>query len=498
MASNNRHGDSEQLMLLSGFRRQMIYISVISLAVVAYTFGEISFSKKHSHYSSVTTAQRGFIKSNDDDRSMILLGSKYKLATSESVNNADNLDTHTRTNNNNKNNTVHQHSRVVCLDGEGCSELNDEKQLRSSWGTVRDNSSSKRLSSSSSDGIRDKDGNKCELSDPSYQAKLSAPSTCNSVHELAFDMSKIRYLAKGAFKMAWEIELSVDEHYVMKTVVFSKIKSSSSELDKNTRDALIMEHAGKAPDSYQANVLAMYQYCAVTSLVPFASKQPLDKYIKGKILSAKEMYHLALQAARGLYQMQSYRDGYATYAHADVKPAQFLLFDSPQDSEDNFPLLQLNDFNRGKYIKRSVSNKEPCAFRMCDVHHKGSTYRSPEEYMDCADQSAAIDVFSLGSVFFFLLSNGLKPYFQRSFDSAVEGILHGRLPKLPDANDCKKYLYYSEDKAEFASNRSKQPLFVALQDVMKKCWSFKPEDRPTSLQVVQMLEAKLDNINEEA
>jgi hypothetical protein len=106
------------------------------------------------------------------------------------------------------------------------------------------------------------------------------------------------YLAKGAKKMAWDVALTDDdqgteEHYVIKT---NKIKASSSELDKNTRDALIMERAGRAPNSYESNVLTMYQYCANSALVPFASKQTLYKYIQsGRRVGAFEMYHLAFR-----------------------------------------------------------------------------------------------------------------------------------------------------------------------------------------------------------
>ena len=357
------------------------------------------------------------------------------------------------------------------------------------------------LSSSTSSDVKDEDGNVCELSDPSYQAKTSAPSTCNTIHELGFSLWKMKFLSKGSSKMAWDVSLrmidqgSKKEHFVMKTAVYSKIKASTTELDKNTRDALVMERAGRAPTSYESNVLAMYQYCAITNVVPFAAKQPLDKYIKSKKrVGASEMYHLALQAARGLYQMQAYKDGKATYAHADIKPQQFLLFDPPQDNQDNneVPLLQLNDFNMGRYIKHSVTkNKKPCAFQMCGIHHKSSTYRSPEEYMDCADQSAAIDVFSLGSVFFFLLSNGLKPYYQTPYKKAVKNILDGVLPELPDRNDFKKRFNVSDELINFMVKRIEHPLFVALQDVMNRCMSLDPEDRPTSLEVVQMLEARL-------
>ncbi len=509
MTSNN----DNDLLQMSGFKKQMLYISLISLVVVACTFAEISFNNKFSQFSSVTAAQRDIIPKEDYTNSASL-GGNFKLPNSLSNADRPNNDESMSSDKsrlgvplNNQEKEKQRHSRVVCLGSDEYHALDNnlqQKPLRPSWTPVKEvTSKTRRSSTSNSSDDKDEDGNVCELSDPSYQTKTSAPSTCNVIHELGFDLERTQYLAQGAFKMAWDLALTDeegnDEHYVMKTVVYRKATASLKQLNQNTRDALIMERAGRAPDSYEANVLPMYQYCAITALVPFASRQPLDKYIKGKIISAREMYHLALQAARGLYQMQACTDdGIATYAHADVKPPQFLVFDPPQDSEEDFPLLQLNDFNRGRYIKRSVSNKEPCPFQMCGIHHKGSTYRSPEEYVDCADQSAAIDVFSLGSVFFFLMSNGLKPYFHySSYEKVVKDILRGKLPELPDASDYKEYLYFNDKKADFAMKRSEHPLFIALQDVMKKCRSFKPEDRPTSLEVVQMLEERLKKTSED-
>jgi serine/threonine protein kinase len=329
------------------------------------------------------------------------------------------------------------------------------------------------------------------------------------VHELDFNLPTLKYLAKGNYKIAWHIALNKenghDEHYVMKTVVYSKVKSSSREVNRNTRDALIMERAGRAPISYENNVLPMYQYCAMTTIVPFATNLPLDKYIKMRThLSAEEMYHLALQAARGLYQMHAYKDGKPTYVHADVKPTQFLLFDPPpsglseaEEEMDGLPVLQINDFNRGTYVTRSSDNEE-CAFQWCGIKHKGSSYRSPEEYVDCGDQTSAIDVFSLGGVFFYILSNGLRPYFHASFSNAVKNILQGGIPKLPDHDDYKKYLHFDDEEIDFVTKRAKHPLLVALQDVMKRCWSFNPSDRPTSLEVVQMLLSSAESVGEEA
>lgn len=406
---------------------------------------------------------------------------------------------------NNKVSTEIRHSRVVCLSGEvlchGAKLLPDEYEvfdMESKEDTV-----SSTLSSSSDV----KEG--CELSDPSYQSKSSAPSTCNLVHELDFNLPTLKYLAKGNYKIAWDVVLNNkenghDEHYAMKTVKYSKVKSSSREVNRNTRDALIMERAGRAPISHENNVLPMYQYCSSTTIVPFATQLSLDKYIPRMRthLSAEEMYHLALQAARGLYQMHAYKDGKPTYVHADVKPAQFLLFDHPPsglseaEDGDGLPILQINDFNRGKYVTRSSDNEE-CTFQLCGIKHRGSTYRSPEEYMDCGDQSSAIDVFSLGGVFFYILSNGLKPWFHTSSSNAVKNILQGEIPELPDRDDYKSYLHFDDEEIDFVTERAKHPLLVALQDVMKRCWSFDPSERPTSLEVVQVLLSSAESVGEE-
>jgi hypothetical protein len=404
---------------------------------------------------------------------------------------------------NNISTEMKRHSRVVCLTGEVChgAELLPDEYKVFDMESEEDTVSSSVSSSDVKEG--------CTLSDPSYQTKSSAPSTCNVIHELDFNLPTLKYLAKGNYKIAWDAVLNKenghDEHYVMKTVVYSKVKSTSREVNRNTRDALIMERAGRAPISYENNVLPMYQYCATTTIVPFATNLPLDTYIKIRTnLSAEEMYHLALQAARGLYQMHAYKDGKATYVHADIKPAQFLLFDPPpsglseaEEEMDGLPVLQINDFNRGKYVTRSSDNEE-CAFQWCGIKHKGSTYRSPEEYVDCGDQTSAIDVFSLGGVFFYILTNGLRPYFHTSFSNAVKNITHGEIPKLPDHDDYKKYLRFYDEEIDFVTKRAKHPLLVALQDVMKRCWSFNPSDRPTSLEVVQMLLSSSESVGEEA
>jgi len=108
--------------------------------------------------------------------------------------------------------------------------------------------------------------------------------------------------------------------------------------------------------------------------------------------------------------------------------------------------------------------------------------------MECADQSDGIDVYSLGGVFYYILSDGEKPwYYAKSYKKGVDAILRGQMPRLPGVEE---YGSYGKEIVGKVRERSKHPAFVALRDVMRRCWAFEPKDRPSSLQVLQMLEEK--------
>ena len=362
-----------------------------------------------------------------------------------------------------------------------------------------------------------------------YQER-GPPSTCNDVHGLAFvgsDLYDVTYLTSGGYRSVYVVDFLGGEEEVRSAIVKTHRDGRDfreRDLRKNQLDVLILGEAG-GPGGLDGddgdrgggggvgrgtNVLSVWQYCAYTSVSPYATSGTLSDYVKerGDGLSPDEMYDLSLQAARGVAGMHLHRpDGVATFAHADVKPPQFLLFDR---GDGRTPAVMINDFNRGRLLGYDPGRGRACPFRLCGIKHNGSTYRSPEEYMDCADQDDRIDVYSLGGIIYFIVT-GRRPWHYRSFGSATRRILDGETSLWPGDEG-----YGGEDDdggggrhgggrdrggrrerrpdGGGPDGRTDHPAVRTLREVASRCWAYRPEDRPSSLEVVRMLEDGLGGL----
>jgi len=95
--------------------------------------------------------------------------------------------------------------------------------------------------------------------------------------------------------------------------------------------------------------------------------------------------------------------------------------------------------------------------------------RSPEEYAE-KELTEKIDIFSLGSIMFSLLT-GLIPFDEiTDEEEMMDKFMAGKLPFIDPR-------YKNRDSIERK--------FV---EVMEDCWKFKPEDRPTAVEVARRLE----------
>lgn len=521
-----------------------------------------------------------------------------------------------------------RHPRIVCIaKSEYCQSLHHQhhqpqrrhkRRKRKVESHTRANSKTEPNSHdrSPTDYIHIIENKDCTFSDPSYQAVPMAPSTCNDVHSLSFqlpttgsrssdheksssssggggsDSIASRYLARGGYRDVWALTQPFDNNHRHnnndddnddddteydngKSIAIAAMKTNRLDkhdwwsifiLEKYRRDALISERAGRLePTTSNGNnnhhVVPLYHYCAFSSIVPYSTSGPLDLYIHGRvhdkynirttIMDPIEAYVIAMQAARSVYQAHLYKDGFATNAIADIKPPQFLLFTRPQQQEQaeldtgddalitkettktttqrameeyiNIPMVQLQDFNRGRYLGRHRTTPyKTCGFQICNID-KFWNFRSPEEYSGltsngnekCMYQDDKIDTWALGAVFYFLLSDGRIPFYyimdndhssrNNDFTVVMKMILDGITSKLPE-----ELLSLSDDDDEAEDvmiindmmrklnlslmERSKHPAYVALKDVMLACWEYNPDVRPSSLKVVQMLEEMWDTV----
>lgn len=357
----------------------------------------------------------------------------------------------------------------------------------------------------------------CKYPDPSYQPTSTAPPTCNDIHSLGFDpgmfenqhikshRGSVKYITMGGAKCVWkattQFENDVEESFIFKSHKDSRFLQRRF-WDQNVVDALISGGAGNAQlvrkiesqnvdgisstDSNWNHILPTYHYCALSNIVPLAEGTLVEymnngeKDRKRRRMKPVDTLRMALQVARGLYQAQLYYDGKPTFVHADVNPSQFLVFVPNSDANDNeaeqskLPILQINDFNQGRFLTRSVENNEICPFKTCTKNLRGNRWHTPERFLECMEQDHRIDTFSLGSVFFFLLTNGFEPYYNSR--NYMKPIKEGELPHIPYRLDLD------------------HPAYDALKEVMEKCMAFKLLDRPSSLEVVHMLEEKLKKL----
>ena len=346
------------------------------------------------------------------------------------------------------------------------------------------------------------------------QATSVAPPTCNDIHSLGFDGSdifqrkrdelyprmSIKYIIMGGAKCVWKVDSANNTKSMKETFIFKSHKNSwffkQRFYEQSQRDALISGDRGNMqlesmiesgqntlPPNWN-HILPIYHYCHLASIVPFADGGNLEEWINkydtddsGKRPDPIDTLRIALQAARGLYQSQMYMNGKeASFVHADLNPSQFLVFtpNSKDDGKEKLPIIQINDFNQGRFLTRSIHTNETCPFRSCSKNARGNRYHSPERFQGCVDQDEGIDSFSLGSVFFYLLTNGFHPHYEsRNYYKPIKEAQPLHIPKRLDLD---------------------HPAYDALMDVMKKCMTLELKDRPTSLEVVHMLEEKMKQI----
>jgi len=245
--------------------------------------------------------------------------------------------------------------------------------------------------------------------------------------------------------------------------------------DEMRKDAMVMELLSSSP--WAINI---YAHCAMSSMTEFAPVaiddyiMPTSGYSPKRLLrrgsnaienedeplndhiSPEEKLEIALEMAKCLAAMHGFKDG--VIAHGDIQVGQFF--------KGRDGLVKLVDYNRAEAVLYDPKNERYCKWRN-DMPPDG-TARAPEENRN-ALMSEAIDVYSLGNVFYSLLTGKIVFGDQNSVTLAMQRVATGNTLEIPES--------YSE-----------LPSSKLLVEAIGLCWTYDDEIRPSIFDIVAFLE----------
>lgn len=289
---------------------------------------------------------------------------------------------------------------------------------------------------------------------------------CNVFHEFDFSgkarTNEFSFFAQGGYNQIWwanEYSKEQDPELIIKILKWGSLYSDRN-FDRVRRDGLILERLRQSP-----YVLDTYGFCGFDVLTPFADGGTLSSKLhlwqRGKIkLSKKSRLHLAFEVAAGLAAVHDIDgEGLSSVAHGDLKGSQYLFLNGT---------ILLGDFNRGRFIRRNTTAPDTaCPYT---IGKNDAAFRSPEEYVKHSLQTAAIDVYALGSLLYELLT-GYEVWHGVDAYKAQKLIREGVLPEIDET-----------------ISKSKHPVEVALREAISMCYKFDPKDRAKPIDVAKHLE----------
>jgi len=167
--------------------------------------------------------------------------------------------------------------------------------------------------------------------------QLTSFPSCNSIHEylLAETYNKqARLINHGQWRDVWKIDDMKNNNYALKTMRYVH-DYSERNYDRHRRDSVAMERLSGSP-----YIVDTYGFCGNSGIFQFGKGGDLNSFIWGRRsrnFTLTDALHIAKDVAAGVAALHTFDGNYATIAHTDIKPAQFISIDGK---------FRLNDFNR--------------------------------------------------------------------------------------------------------------------------------------------------------
>ena len=300
----------------------------------------------------------------------------------------------------------------------------------------------------------------------------SSFQNCNQIHEMGLvnkvTTDEFQYVASGGwndvFKVLDNTSSGLDPALAMKKLspkrgnpegLADKYKFRNYE--RVRQDAIVLERLISSK-----HVMDIVGYCGVTVIGPFADGGTLEdaNFASLKRQTSKERLKLMLDAAKGLADIHG--DVLPSIVHGDLTSKQYMFVNGT---------LRLGDFNQAILIKRnSTSPDTACTFHRIDPDY--GVFRSPEEYSH-KPQTAAVDVWALGSIIYHILTGKKVWKSQYRKHDAEKAMIRGELPVIDDA------IVNSSD-----------PVDQALLKAFYMCYTYDPKKRPSAKEVASYLEER--------
>ncbi|KAL3774955.1 hypothetical protein ACHAW5_007454 [Stephanodiscus triporus] len=330
-----------------------------------------------------------------------------------------------------------------------------------------------------------------------HEWQRGAFPNCNILHEYALGQSSqdlrriygegeeiVTHLSNGYWRDVWLLSKALtdytndtsllsyrEEKTVLKTLRYTH-DFTDRNYDRHRKDALSSERLSKSP-----YVVDIFAYCSDSAVFEYGEGGDIDSKLwqwnneeesyDVRSISSFEKIDIAYQVARAIADMQDVEgDGYAPIAHTDITPSQFIFINGR---------WKLNDFNRCRFMRVKEEDGSPCGFH---VGANPGNFRAPEEYA-YEEESEMVDVFSMGNIFYSILS-GKSPFEGESESKAQKKVIEGQRPEIPDE------VLQSDDIA-----------IQAILSATKKCWEQNPIDRPRAAVIRDQLKKVMDKMKGE-
>lgn len=283
----------------------------------------------------------------------------------------------------------------------------------------------------------------------------------------ALDLSR-----SGSYRAAFFLEEIFDPELAIKVQRFHDPNYKMDNYEFVRMDALIMERLTASP-----RIVDVFGHCAVSVMteffpkeldglaVPWESRTRQRKFVEAQKeqkkttpankLTNESKLNIALQMAEAIADLHGFKDG--VLIHDDIQLPQFLF-----TGKDN---IKLNDFNRGEAMLFDEKKGEYCRYTN---GAGGGDWRAPEEYRDGL-LNEKIDVWSYGNNVYSLLTGLYVFYDVADYPEIKEKILDGKKTEIDPGYRSRSYI---EGK---------------LVEIIEKCWTENPDERPSIFEIVNDL-----------